>query len=128
MNDIATRPDYQTISKPLPKLVPSQKDLYELIHDTCISGELLNTSKAFQIYKKHAKGKAWYSRYSPNHEKANKEGYIYVLEEWQPYEWERNYKIWLLHTLGRLVITGYLKIMPAIDFSELKIEENVKVG
>lgn len=110
------KPQYNQMCKPLPKLYPAQKDLYALICETCINGELLNTSKAFAIYKSFAKAKTYHNYYN-----SETKEYFSKTTEWGEWEWSLNFKNWILRSLGQLVMKGYLKIMPTIDFSELEI-------
>ena len=115
---------YKQISKPLPKLYPAQRDLYDLIFNTCSNGGLLNTKSAFEIYKKHAQGKGWtYDHY--DHEKKQ---CVSAYKDWTPYLWEFNFKNWILRALGALVYKGYLRILPAIDFSELEQDIKLKLS
>jgi hypothetical protein len=119
MNNEIIERGYHQISKPLPRLATSQRDLYDLIYETCLLGGMLETKKAFEVYKKHGKGKGWSKRY--NHDTKQ---WVDIMEKWGEWQWKSNFKIWLFHTLGALVIKGYLKIMPSIDFSEFTDKKN----
>jgi hypothetical protein len=122
MNDL-TKIEHTQICKPLPKLTSGQRKIYGLIFEACENKEVLSIEKAYQIYKTVGAGQSWDNmRYYDEEKKEWRAGIRIWTEEW----WKMNFKIWFINVLGALMFKGCLKVLPAIDFSALQENQEVR--
>ena len=124
MNDVATTHPTQ-LCRPLPKLRPAQAELYELIIDACTEKKQLDMNKSFEVYKKHAAGKGWC--YYAKHDDINHQ-WIGAEKVWSDWHWKLNFRNWLLRALGALICKGYLTVLPAINFNDIRISGDANVS
>jgi len=99
-----------------PRLRTGQAKLYVLLCSAVADGRPVNRSEVFEIYKRHvADGEGlrlvdW--------DRARDRPVTKVLP-WTDFDWEVNFRNWFLRALGTLVISGYLKAIPAISLCDM---------
>jgi len=106
--------------KRIPKLSIGQLKIYTLFCQSIKEERVVNREELFQIYKKHV-GRG-------DSEVHVRKGDVIVWEDrpWCDWEWNRNFETWFVYALGALLKKGYLRVMPAIDLSEISESTIVK--
>ena len=110
------------------KLRSSQKDFYNILVEKIKNNENISYSEMEIFYfEKVAKNKdKMYWCYYKNVERDDNGNFVKFIGGYKPLEpWqiEMRVKDWTIRTIGILVIKGYLKILPVIDFNN-----NIKIG
>lgn len=103
--------DLSIIDKPLPKLHKNQLGLYVLFCNAVKDNRVLSGDELFAFYKNNvASGESDYPVHGSQ---------LWQPLPWREWEWKRNFESWFIYSLGSLLKKGYLRVVPAIDLSQL---------
>ncbi len=103
----------------LPKLKDSHRKLLQLIQHKLEKQEVLSYEDVKKFYIREVAGNNSYHVQRYNHDIGDFEWQlkkVYQLSKWQ---FDGNCKGWFAHTLGSLVVKGYLVAIPILNFKQI---------
>ena len=108
MKDIA-------VSMPLPtKLKPGPLALYVLLWTAVQDQRTVTRKECFAIYKEKVGCGQSECRVYKDGEFSH-----WGWRDWNDWQWQQNFEVWFVYTLGSLMKRGYLKLVPAVDLSKV---------
>ncbi len=102
-----------------PKLKDSHRKLLQLIQDKLEKQEILSYGEVKRFYIKEVAGDNFYHVQKYSHTLGDFEWERKNVHQISKWHFDGNCKGWFAHTLGSLVVKGYLVAIPILNFKQI---------